>query len=70
MLENRHKLCHFHFHDLRGSRDHQPLGTGEIDLSGYLRLAAERGARAVAETKTVEGLRRSVDWLRGVGALA
>ena len=70
VLENRHTLCHFHFHDLCGGRDHQPLGTGEIDLSGYLRLAAERGSRAVAETKTVEGLRRSVDWLRGVGALA
>lgn len=58
------KLVHFHFHDAKGSKPHLPLGTGEIDLEKYLCLAASHNCRIVLETKTVEGLRQSVQQFR------
>ena len=63
------RLVHFHIHD--GSeqppRNHLALGDGEIDLPARLRLAASRNARCVLETKTVDALTRSVEWLREHG---
>ena len=64
ILQHMDRLCHFHFHDALGKKDHLPLGTGEIDLSKYLELADQTGSRIVLETKTVQGLRESVDWMR------
>ena len=66
LLEHQARLVHFHIHD--GSetppKNHLALGDGEIDLAGRLRLAEERNARCVLETKTIEALERSVRWLR------
>lgn len=63
--EHRDKLIHFHIHD--GSevppRNHLALGDGEIVLKERLRLAEERNARCVLETKTIEALKKSVRWL-------
>lgn len=57
-------LHHMHLHDILGSRDHRALGTGELDAPKYLKMAQEHGCSVVLETKTVEGLRESVRWLR------
>ena len=69
IMEHSEKLMHFHIHD--GSevpaKNHLALGDGEIDLADRLRLAECRNARCVLETKTVEALRKSVDWLRSRG---
>lgn len=64
ILRRQDRLCHFHFHDALAGRDHLPLGAGEIDLHKYLRLASQTDSRIVLETKTVQGLRESVDWMR------
>lgn len=64
ILERRSKLCHMHIHDARGPKNHMTLGSGEIDLTRYISLADELGCRAVIETKTVDGLRKSVGWLK------
>lgn len=61
------RLQHMHLHDAAGNRNHLALGTGELDISDRLRLAAERSCRVVLETKTVDGLRRSVEWLKAHG---
>lgn len=58
------RLYHFHFHDAAAGKNHLPLGTGEIDLLKYLRMALQCRARVVLETKTVEGLERSVSWMK------
>ncbi len=64
--QHRDKLIHFHIHD--GSemppKNHLALGDGEIDLEERLRLAEERNARCVLETKTIEALKKSVRWLK------
>lgn len=65
ILENQDRLIHFHIHDgsEKPPRNHLALGDGEIDLVNRLELAGSRNARCVLETKTVDALRKSVEWL-------
>ena len=60
------KLIHFHLHDGSESpaRNHLALGDGEINVLERLKLAEGRNARCVLETKTIEALNKSVNWLR------
>lgn len=67
--KNREHLCHMHIHDAIGRQNHLPLGTGELDLFSYLRLAEEQSCRLVLETKTVAALKQSVDWLQSRGIM-
>ena len=66
LMEHQDKLIHFHIHDgtETPARNHLALGDGEIDLDACLKLAAERNARCVLETKTISALKQSVRWLR------
>ena len=66
LMEHQDKLIHFHIHDGTETppRNHLALGNGEIDLDARLKLAAERNARCVLETKTISALKQSVRWLR------
>ncbi len=65
ILARKDRLRHFHIHDaLDGKKDHRELGAGELDIKGYLSLARELGASVVLETKTVESLTRSAQWVR------
>ncbi len=57
------RIYHMHAHDAKGSRDHLSLGTGEINISERLSLAKEHNCRIVLETKTIEGLKQSVEKL-------
>ena len=60
-----HKLHHMHLHDVHdGTKDHQALGTGEVDIHKYLKLAKERDCTVVVESKTIAGLKESACWLR------
>ena len=59
------RLHHMHVHDACDkTKDHRTLGTGELDIPGYLALAEERNCTVVLETKTFDALRQSVVWLR------
>ena len=68
ITEHEDRLIHFHIHD--GSeippKNHLALGDGEIDLASRLELAKRRNARCVLETKTIEALKTSVEWLKGL----
>ena len=66
LMEHQDKLIHFHIHDGTETppRNHLALGDGEIDLDARLKLAEERNARCVLETKTIAALKQSVRWLR------
>lgn len=64
ILARRDRLHHMHLHDVKdGTRDHQALGTGELDIRKCLALAENCGCSVVVETKTIEGLKASVRWL-------
>lgn len=65
LFENLSKLQHMHMHDARlPKQDHQPLGEGDMDIPALLALAQRQNCTVVLETKTEDGLRRSVRWLR------
>lgn len=64
IMQNISKLRHFHIHDGLGKKNHLTLGTGEIDLSQRLAVAKNCNARCVVETKTIEALKRSADYLK------
>ena len=66
ILAHQERLIHFHIHDGTEAppRNHLALGDGEIDLLNRLRLAEVRNARCVLETKTVDALKKSVQWLK------
>jgi len=63
ILERFDKLKHMHIHDVAGNNLHLPLGDGDVDILGKLRLAQKTGCRCVLEAKTIEGLKKSVDYL-------
>ena len=68
ILSHSDRLKHFHIHDcLEGKKDHRTLGTGVLDVQRYLRLAEDLNCTAVVETKTVESLKESMDWIRRNG---
>ena len=65
IMERLPHLHHMHMHDARdGKKDHQALGTGELDIPYFIRLADGNNCTVVLETKTEEGLRQSVKWLQ------
>lgn len=65
ILARKEHLHHMHLHDVKDkTKDHQALGTGQLDKFKYLSLAKERDCSVVVETKTVEGLCQSIQWLR------
>jgi sugar phosphate isomerase/epimerase len=64
ILDNESRLCHMHIHDARGPKNHLPLGTGELDLFKYFDMANRNKCRVVLETKTIEGLRQSANWMK------
>lgn len=67
LMQRKDRLHHFHIHDGLENKNHQTLGTGEIDLAQRIGIAKELGCRCVVETKTIEALRKSVDWLKENG---
>lgn len=64
IMNHAEKLCHFHIHDATEHKNHLTLGTGKIDLSSRLGIAKEHDCRCVLETKTIQALRESVNWLK------
>lgn len=70
IMEHQDRLHHMHMHDAKdGKKDHQPLGTGEIDIFRFVELAKKHQCSVVLETKTVNGLRESVKWIRKNGLI-
>lgn len=65
IMKHKDRLHHIHLHDALGRKNHLALGTGETDIGKYINLAKAQNCRVVLETKTVEGLRQSVEWLKG-----
>lgn len=63
ITDNKARLHHMHMHDALGKKNHLGLGSGELDLQRYWRLANQRNCTVVLETKTIAGLRQSVDWI-------
>lgn len=57
-------IRHMHLHDGDDVKNHQPLGTGDIDWESALDLARHNGCRVVLEVKTLAGIRQSLERLQ------
>ena len=58
----REKLVHMHLHDSDGKKPHLALGDGKLDIKS--KLSAFSGNTCLIEVKTVEGLKKSVKYLK------
>ena len=65
IMKHKNHISHIHLHDALGRKNHLALGTGEMDIEKYINLAKEQNCRVVLETKTIDGLKQSVKWLKG-----
>ncbi len=65
IMKHKDRLHHIHLHDAEGRKNHLALGTGEMDIEKYISFANEHNCRVVLETKTIDGLKQSVEWLKG-----
>lgn len=64
VMAQKDRLVHMHLHDCAGTKAHLPLGDGRVPICERLSLAKETGCRVVLETKTIDGLKKSVQWLK------
>ena len=64
IMKHKDRLHHIHLHDAKSRKNHLALGTGEMNIEKYINLANEHNCRAVLETKTIDGLKQSVEWLK------
>jgi len=69
IMEHADRFTHFHIHDASGRSNHLILGEGDVDLTKYIDLVKSHSCRAVIEVKTVDGLQKSVEWLKARGRL-
>ena len=56
------KLIHMHLHDAVGKSAHLPLGTGEVDINK--KLSQHKGDTCLIEVKTIDGLFKSVEYMK------
>ncbi len=70
ILNHADCLQHMHMHDAKnGKNDHLALGRGELDIQKFLSLAQKCDCTVVLETKTVDGLKKSAEWVKNSGLL-
>ena len=67
--QHQDRLSHMHLHDGWDQINHQALGTGVIPIQERLKMAKEARATVVVETKTIESLHQSVQYLKAQGWL-
>lgn len=63
LLENKEKIKHIHIHDAMGEKNHLPLRKGEVNFDEVMGIASCNNCMCVIETKTIQGLKDSVEEL-------
>lgn len=67
IMDRADRLYHLHLHDAKYNKDHLTLGKGDLEIAKYMELARDKSLSVVLETKTVESLTQSVNWLKNLG---
>ncbi len=63
---HENEIIHMHLHDAIGTRDHQVLFEGNLDIAGLLAFAKQKKIRVLVEVKTSEALEKSIKSLRKI----
>ena len=58
------RINHMHVHDCKGKNDHQPFGTGDLNIPEEIAFASRSASKAVIEVKTASALSETVKTLR------
>ena len=66
-LKYNNKIKHIHLHDFNGSKDHQELFTGDLNVKEELAFCKDNNLDVVIEVKRKEELINSVNKLRQLG---
>lgn len=61
-LKHPEAVAHLHLHDSDGKKPHLALGDGTLDLVSKLDIL--KGETCLLEVKTIEGLKKSVEYLK------
>ena len=65
--KHKDRLIHVHAHDATKKNNHLAFGDGEVDLARLLCMAQATGTRVVLETKTVEALKKTKEYIAKKG---
>lgn len=65
LMDHLSSICHMHFHDAVGNRDHLVPGDGSLDIGHLTEFAKRHDITMLIEVKTAEALRKSAEVLRG-----
>ena len=63
MLHKEH-IAHMHLHDAKGTRDHQILFEGELDIIELVKFAEQMNIKTLIEVKTADALIKSINLIR------
>ena len=66
LMAHKNKIGHMHLHDAAGTKDHQVLFEGSLDIIGLLKFAETMDIRALIEVKTEDALIKSINKLRSI----
>lgn len=64
LMANKNYIAHMHLHDAKGSKDHQVLFEGDLNIVELLQFARQMNIRTLIEVKTEEALTKSIDRLK------
>ncbi len=64
LMLHDNEIAHMHLHDVKGSKDHQALFEGDLNIKELLSFAENKNIRVLVEVKTKEALERSITALR------
>lgn len=64
LMLHENEVVHMHLHDSIGTKDHQILFEGELNIAGLLTFAEQKKIRVLVEVKTAEALEKSIKALR------
>lgn len=64
LMQHENEIIHMHLHDALGTKDHQVLFEGDLNIPDLLAFAEKKKIRALVEVKTAEALERSIKLLR------
>lgn len=64
--ENIRRVKLGHLHDVSDGADHKALGTGEVNITGYLEIFDTIGADVILEVFPESGLLRSVEYIKNL----
>ena len=64
LMQHENEIVHMHLHDASGTKDHQVLFEGDLNITELFKFSEQRNIAVLVEVKTKEALEKSIDALR------